>query len=46
MYVVLVHGSSKNAESLRDYLANEFPEIKKVECPKNEQELRFEIEIS
>ena len=46
MYVVLVHGSSKNAESLRDYLASEFPEIKKVAAPKNEEELKFEIEIT
>ena len=46
MYVVLVHGSSKNAESLREYLAGEFPEIKEVSCPKNEEELKFSIEIS
>lgn len=37
MYVILVHGSSKNAESLKEYLQKEFPEIKQVSCPKNEE---------
>jgi len=35
-HVVLVHGSSKNAENLREYIAKNFPEISTVSCPKNE----------
>ena len=40
-HVVLVHGSGKNAENLRDYIDKIFPEIKSVSCPKNEEELTF-----
>jgi cleavage and polyadenylation specificity factor subunit 3 len=35
-HVVLVHGSGKNAENLREYIAKNFPEITSVSCPKNE----------
>lgn len=45
-HVVLVHGSGKNAENLQDYIAKTFTEISSVSCPKNEEELTFEIEIS
>lgn len=31
---------------MRDYIAKIFPDIKSVSCPKNEEELTFEIEIS
>ena len=34
-HVVLVHGSGKNAENLREYIAKEFPHITSVSCPKN-----------
>lgn len=45
-HVVLVHGSSKNAESLREYIDETFKNIKSVSCPKNEEELTFSIEIT
>ena len=45
-YVVLVHGSAKNADALRQYLDQTFPDIKEVCCPKNEEVCDFDIEIA
>lgn len=43
-YVVLVHGSPKNASDLQKHLEEKFPQIKKICCPKNELEERFQIQ--
>ncbi len=45
-HVVLVHGSAKNAQLLKEYLLKAFEEIESVTCPQNEEELPFEISIT
>lgn len=42
--IVLVHGSSKNAEDLRVDLVKTFPHIKDIVAPQNGEVYKFEID--